>query len=264
MVVKTVIKTIRQSGLKIDRILSALEIGKGTYYRMRREPGNNLSLSLHPDRILKEETELVIAYALANPDIRHRELAYRMIDDNVVSLSPSTVYKILEQAGLINKWDNFKKRIKRRRMEIKGPDEKWQSDIMYIKIGRKSYYLIVFIDEYSRYIVHHEIMTSMDEHSVSFAAERAFNKITSGKTPVIQTDNGGSYRSREFKIVLNERGIGHHRIRPHCPEENGKVERVIRTIRANYEDYEIGHTGKQLKLWIKLSAVTIMSGFTAQ
>ena len=34
------------------------------------------------------------------------------------------------------------------------PDEKWQSDIMYIRIHGRFFYLSAFKDEYSRYIVH--------------------------------------------------------------------------------------------------------------
>ena len=33
-------------------------------------------------------------------------------------------------------------------------DQKRQSDIMYIRIHGRFFYLLVFIDEYSRYIVH--------------------------------------------------------------------------------------------------------------
>ena len=40
-------------------------------------------------------------------------------------------------------------------------------------VGERNYYLISFLDEYSRYIVHHELLLSMDGHSVSEAAEAA-------------------------------------------------------------------------------------------
>jgi transposase InsO family protein len=44
----------------------------------------------------------------------------------------------------------------------KSPDERWQTDIMYVKIQGWFFYLIIFIDEYGRYIVHHNLLTSMD------------------------------------------------------------------------------------------------------
>jgi transposase InsO family protein len=44
--------------------------------------------------------------------------------------------------------------------------------------------------------------------------------------PEIRSDNGSGYIWKEFKTVLKENGLGHHRITPHCPEENGLNERM--------------------------------------
>ena len=42
---------------------------------------------------------------------------------------------------------------------------------MYIKIRDRFFYLIVFIDEYSRCIVHYSLLTAMDADSVSSIQE---------------------------------------------------------------------------------------------
>ena len=39
-------------------------------------------------------------------------------------------------------------------------------------------------------------------------------------------------------MVLSQNGVGHHKIHPYCPEENGLVERVNRTIKDTAIDYE--------------------------
>ena len=57
--------------------------------------------------------------------------------------------------------------------------------------------------------------------------------------PVIQSDNGSGYIAREFLAVLAENGLGHHRIKPHCPEENGTMERAYRTLREALEGEEL-------------------------
>ena len=57
--------------------------------------------------------------------------------------------------------------------------------------------------------------------------------------PVIQSDNGSGYIAREFRLVLKENGLGHHRIKPHCPEENGMMERANRTLRERLEEEEL-------------------------
>ena len=72
---------------------------------------------------------------------------------------------------------------------------------------------------------------------MSAAAQKGIETLPRGPdgkpavTPEIRSDNGSCYISKEFRAVLRENGLGHHRIRPHCPEENGLMERANRTLR---------------------------------
>src|SRR5262249_58386077 len=59
--------------------------------------------------------------------------------------------------------------------------------------------------------------------------------------PELQSDNGSSFIAREFLLVLQEHGLGHHRIRPHCPEEKGVIERSFRTLREALEGEELSN-----------------------
>jgi transposase InsO family protein len=46
----------------------------------------------------------------------------------------------------------------------------------------------------------------------------------------IHTDNGGEYKSKEFKDFTDSEGIRHEFTAPYTPEQNGRAEREIRTI----------------------------------
>src|SRR3972149_570256 len=76
----------------------------------------------------------------------------------------------------------------------------------------------------------------MDGAAVSVAAQAALETLprdAEGKLverPEIRADNGSCYFSREFGKVLDEHELNHKRIKPHCPEENGLMERANRTI----------------------------------
>jgi len=120
-----------------------------------------------------------------------------------------------------------------------GPDERWQSDIRYIGVGGRKYYLVLFLDEYSRYVVHHEVMCYLDGDTVSLEAQRALETLGGSVRPEIQTDNGSGYISGEFKRVLSEHAVGHVRIKPHCPEQNGLVERTHRTLAEALDEVEL-------------------------
>src|SRR5262249_15583504 len=99
--------------------------------------------------------------------------------------------------------------------------------------------------EYSRYLVHHEVLLGIDGITLGLAAQKAIETLPRGldgkplARPVIQSDNGSGYISREYLQVLKEHGLGHHRIKPHCPEENGVIERSMRTLREALEGEEL-------------------------
>ena len=100
---------------------------------------------------------------------------------------------------------------------------------------------MVLLDEYSRAIVYHEILLGIDSISVSNSSQKAIELIpknedgTPKAKPVKRPDNGSCYVSQEFRVVLKENGLTHHRIAPHCPEENGLMERANLTLRESLE-----------------------------
>jgi transposase InsO family protein len=236
-----------RSGWTAKRTLAALGIPRRSYYRWLREEAWARALPpepvkpVQPYEALPEEREAVLAYARRHPELRHRELAWRMVDEDVAYLSPSTVYRILKSADLVCPW---RRRAKRRRQEDEKatrPNQRWATDVMQVLIGAATYFVVSFMDEYSRYVVHFALERGMDGITVSTAAQAAIDTLPRGadgqplEKPEVRSDNGSGYISKEFKTVLRESGLGHHRIRPHCPEENGLIERLHRTLREELD-----------------------------
>lgn len=249
-VISIVEEALSRGPLKTNEILKHLGVSRSNYFRWKKE---KVWESSRPEPIspvqafeaLPEEKRAVVAYALEHPGIRHRELAWRMIDDDVAYLSASTVYRILRDEELMCARPGRKKRYREKIEKASRPDEIWGTDLMYLKIGSIQYYLVNFIDEYSRYLVHWELLTSMDGHSISIAAQKALESLSvdcDGKSrvqPIIRSDNGSGYISKEFTSLLNFHELTHHRIKPHCPEENGVMERCNRTLREAIEEEEL-------------------------
>lgn len=213
---------------------------------------------VQPYEALPEERQAVLDYARRHPELRHRELAWRMVDEDVVCVSPSTVYRILKEGNLVHPW---RRRSKRRREEDEKatrPNEIWATDLMYIQVGAATYFFVSFMDEYSRYIVHHELLMGMDGVTVSLAAQAAIDKLPKGEDgkplsqPLIRSDNGSGYVSKEFKVVLKENGLTHTRIKPHCPEENGLLERSNRTIREHLEGEELTDYVQSQRVFVRI------------
>jgi len=230
-----------------------LGVSPASYYRWRRaaslRDGGSLSGSprspVQPYEALPEERATVREYALKHPELRHRELAWRMVDEDVAFVSPSTVYRILKGEELVCPWRRRTKRSRTADEKAQRPDEIWATDLRYVPVGPRNYYLLSFVDEYSRYIPHWNLLGRMDGVSVSVEAQAAVETLPRDAQsellahPDIRSDNGSGYVSREFAGVLAEHGLAHRPITPHCPEENGLCERVQRTLGEALEGEEL-------------------------
>jgi putative transposase len=240
----------KRSGMSIRQSLAAMGLSRASYYRWKKERAW-LREQCEPVKpvqafeALPEEKAAVRRFALDHPEVRHRELAWRMIDDDVAYLSSSTVYRILCEENLVCRRPGRTKRYREADEKASRPDEIWATDLMYLTIGGVQYFLVNFIDEYSRYLVHWELLTNMEGHSISIAAQRALETLdrdASGELatkPIIRSDNGSGYISAEFGGLLSHHGLTHQRIKPHCPEENGLVERFHRTLREGIEEHDL-------------------------
>jgi transposase InsO family protein len=68
-----------------------------------------------------------------------------MVDEDVVCLSPSTVYRILKGENLVSPWRRRTKRTRQEDEKAQGPDAMWATDLMYVVIGGRTYYLVTFL-----------------------------------------------------------------------------------------------------------------------
>ena len=186
---------------------------------------------INPNKITEKEKQTVVEYALSHTQYNHRELSYRMIDEDVAYISSSSVYRILRDNNLIvlkgkrsrpDKWNPHEK--------FSNPDDLWQTDLMNISYKGRDYYTLSYIDVFSRFIVYNELLTSMTGDTIKNATEEAF-RITGKKPKSIQSDNGSCYISQEYKTCISKFKIDSRYIHPHCPNENAEIERYHRTLR---------------------------------
>lgn len=85
------------------------------------------------------------------------------------------------------------------------------------------------IDAFSRYIVHHEIRTTMTTNDVQLILERAKEKHPNA-SPRLITDNRKQYAALKFASFLQQVSIQHTIISPSYRQANGKIERFHRTL----------------------------------
>lgn len=108
----------------------------------------------------------------------------------------------------------------------------WHTDLhfteKYLDEDFKQYYLIAYIDDRSRKIVHYELLEQKTMELTAESLINALDKCNKPKTIII--DNGKEFVGKTFKNALKTRKIQCHCVTPYTPEENGKIERFWQTL----------------------------------
>ena len=239
--------TKARTGWPIRRILRRLGFPKSRYYDWKQREEEELledlvsGAQVSPHAILPEEKEAVIGYALGHPKEGYRRLAWMMIDEDVAYVSPSSVYRILRDADLLYRWKRSRKSGEPP-PEPTEPNERWHTDLMYLRVEDTWYFLVTVLDAYSRYVVHWELLTTMTAAAVRMVVQDALEKTGAG--PEIVTDNGSQFTAKDFKELVRDFELEHIRIRTYHPESNGKLERFHRSTRDGLGEQELRNLGQ--------------------
>ena len=177
------------------------------------------------------ERQAIIKYYHDNPLEGYRRLCYMMIDADIAAVSPSSVYRVLSNAGLLNKFNGKKSKKGTGFVQPLQAHEHWHIDISYINICGTFYYMCSVLDGFSRYIVHWEIREAMKESEVEIILQRAREKYPDAR-PRIISDNGPQFISKDFKEFIRISGMTHVKTSPYYPQSNGKLERYHKTIKS--------------------------------
>lgn len=176
------------------------------------------------------EKQKIIEYYKTHLTDGYRRITYMMLDEDIVAVSPSTTYSVLEKEGLLRKW-NEKKSLKGSGFyQPLKPHEHWHIDVSYLNICSTFYYFIGVLDGCSRSIVHWDIRTSMTEDDIALVLQKAKEKYPNA-TPRIISDNGPQFIAKDFKEFIRISGMTHVRTSPYYPQSNGKLERYHRTMK---------------------------------
>ncbi len=220
--------------MPITRFVAWLAISRSKFFDWRDRYGkvNEHNEWIPRDHWLEDwEKRAIIDYYVAHPCEGYRRLAFMMLDDNVVAVSPSSVYRVLVDADLLNRWNRKESKKGTGFAQPTRPHEHWHIDIAHLNLGGTFYYLCAIIDGYSRYVVHWEIREQLRSGDVELIVQRAL-ELFPGEHPRLISDNGPQFVSRDFESFIREAQMTHVRTSLYYPESNGKIERFYKTYRG--------------------------------
>ncbi|PJJ96257.1 transposase [Lysobacteraceae bacterium NML03-0222] len=222
----TIQQGLREDGFEVSMVKLCRWFGvarRSVYYRpTKAAPKVNPALA-KPIKALIE----------AEPSFGYRTVA------GLLGMNKNTVQRIFQLKG----WQ-VRKRAVGRRPRIQAlpsvataPDPRWATDLCRVWGGRDGWLtLALVIDCHTRQLLGWHLSRSGKASTAVAALEQALiaRYGTLGRVPepfLLRSDNGLVFTSRDYTRLVRSYGLQQEFITPHCPQQNGMVERLIRTLK---------------------------------
>ena len=191
----------------------------------------------------------------------HPSFGYRTVA-HLLGFNKNTVQRVFQ----LMRWQvkkraiGFRPRIQALPSVASMPNERWATDLCRVWSGRDGWaVLALVIDCYSRELLGWHLSRSGKSKTAEAALEQAliarFGTLGRVAKPfLLRSDNGLVFTSRSYTALVKGYGLRQEFITPHCPEQNGMVERVIRTFKeqcAHRHRFEtLQHASRVIGDWI--------------
>jgi len=93
-----------------------------------------------------------------------------------------------------------------------------------------SQYMLTFLDDYSHMTFCYFLKKKSQVYETFVNFKTIVENQTEMRIKILRTDNGGEFCSKDMTKFLSDSGIHHQLSVPYSPEQNGKAERLNRTI----------------------------------
>lgn len=247
------IETIRQ-GLKqdgydvsISKLCRWFGVARRTvYYRPVKSARRVQERFVGPIKAMIEE----------NPAFGYRTVAW------LLGFNKNTVQRVFQLKG----WQvrkrpvGFRPRIEALPSVATRPNERWATDMCRVWAGRDNWVtLALVIDCHSRELLGWHLSRSGKSKTAEAALEQALIARfgTLGRVAeefLLRSDNGLVFTSRNYTRLVRSYGLRQEFITPHSPEQNGMVERVIRTLKEQcvhrHRFESLQHASRVIGDWI--------------
>jgi putative transposase len=142
---------------------------------------------------------------------------------------------VLAEADLLYRYKRAEPSRGEYRFRPSGPNEQWHTDVMYVWVNGCWYFLVSFIDAYSRFVVHHKLMLELNGRSMGNELQAALDG-NPGAMPRLVHDHGSEYVNRDLAAVIKAHNLLDIKTRRRHPESNGIAERFNGTVRDQTGD----------------------------
>jgi transposase InsO family protein len=241
---------VDRHGYAVEQVCELVEMPRSTYYyRSQKVDESQLTADL------KEVAGQFVKYGTRriSQQLQRQSHRYR--------INRKRVQRIMRQECLLRSQKRKKKRTTNsdhpypryknlvKKLDITYPDQVWACDITYIRLERGFVYLAIVMDVFTRAIRGWHLSKSLGQELTLAALKKA---LADHVPEIHHSDQGIQYAAHQYIDLLKKYKVRISMSSTGKPQENGYVERFMRTIKeeevdlSEYRDYadtinQIGH-----------------------
>lgn len=192
-----------------------LSVSKSGYYKWQ----NPLpSKKLYSDAHLLKEIKLIFdenmrVYGSPRITLELRDLGFRVGENRVARIMrENRIFVEVKPQFRVQTTDSdhdlpISPNLLNQNFDVDQPNAVWASDITYIRIASKWYYLCVILDLFNREVVGYTLSSHMKTSMILETLHKAVKKKRPGKGVIFHSDRGSQYASKEFRKWLKYYGF---------------------------------------------------------
>lgn len=242
MEILSFVENERRGGRVLSEILQGLGVSRTSYYRWRKGSPEKSEKRLTIRSVTEEERRMIEEKKKNYPMCRHRQIQGFLQNDGVV-LSASSVYQYLKSTNQVEPYQRREAAWKEARYEVIKANVMWGADWTQLRVGGVRWYLLTLIDFFSRLIVHHDIVPTVNAGHVTRLYRMGLASLNIPldweKKPELRVDQGSPNTARVTQSFFNDIKADLSFTRVNRPTDNARTERFYRTIKQE-EIYLVG------------------------
>lgn len=225
---KVIFINVYKNEYSLKSLCNALEISPRTYYRNK-------------DKEDSDDEDVTLIYKVFNNSMKtygYRRVAQALKEDYGVIMNKKKVARLMHKYHIIPRYasnrrpNNTKKRIEcnvkanllKRQFNVDAPDKVWVTDVTYLRVKGKTWYLSTIMDLYDRSIVSFKIHFCNNLELVLQTLGWARLVRYNAKDVIIHSDQGFQYTSYEYQNMCRRYSFQISMSRKGTPLDNAVIE----------------------------------------
>lgn len=237
----------------MTRLCALYRVTRAGYYAWRHRPESSRQ---EQDRVLLESMRGIFersggtygsprlqrALATAGYRVSRRRIERLM---RTAGLRARVVRVYRRKAGMHRWFDQHPNYVRRTRATA--PNQIWVSDVTYLAVGRRWWYLVAVLDQYSRRVLAWRLGSVRDGYLIRSALTAALRRRRPDAGLIFHSDRGSEFLGAALRQRLDMHGIRQSMTRGGAPGENAHMESFFHSLKADLIQGERFENVEQLR-----------------